>query len=259
MAEYEAAREVAKQVDELQNIALLMARTGRPADATPYLDAALRICELHGDRFERFYVLCTYGNILGLLARHEEALAALRTSLAETPVLSATGVANVVEIMAWCHAATGEEHRAAVLLGSRGRVWADVGYQPGFYLKDGYAAMEKQLATSLGDPAFRAAYDEGFAMPLEAAVQFALGQEAQASTPRPTTGQDLGGSILSKRERQVAALVARGLSNKDIAEELVISMRTAEGHVARIMDKLAVSSRAGVAGWVTAEGSGGRE
>ena len=72
-------------------------------------------------------------------------------------------------------------------------------------------------------------------------------------------GQDLGGTILSKRERQVAALVARGLSNKDIAEELVISTRTAEGHVAKVMYKLGVSSRTGVAAWVTAEASGGQE
>ena len=66
-------------------------------------------------------------------------------------------------------------------------------------------------------------------MPLEEAVQFALGEEATAR-PRPQVG---GASPLSKREQQVAELVARGFSNKDIAEELVISQRTAEGHVAK--------------------------
>ena len=70
---------------------------------------------------------------------------------------------------------------------------------------------------------------------------------------RPWRRPTAGASQLSKRESQVAELVARGLSNKDIAEELVISQRTAEGHVAKIMDKLGVSSRAQVAVWVTEE------
>ena len=54
-----------------------------------------------------------------------------------------------------------------------------------------------------------------------------------------------------QREHQVAELVARGLSNKEIAQELVISQRTAEGHVAKVMEKLGVHSREQVAGWVT--------
>jgi DNA-binding NarL/FixJ family response regulator len=48
----------------------------------------------------------------------------------------------------------------------------------------------------------------------------------------------------------VARLVARGRSNKQIAAELVISPRTAEGHVERILTKLGFTSRAQVAAWV---------
>jgi DNA-binding NarL/FixJ family response regulator len=59
-------------------------------------------------------------------------------------------------------------------------------------------------------------------------------------------------SVLTAREWQIADLIARGLSNRGIAEELVISPATAARHVANIMAKLAVSSRAQVAAW-TAE------
>ena len=48
----------------------------------------------------------------------------------------------------------------------------------------------------------------------------------------------------------MARLLARGRSNKEIAAELVISQRTAEGHVERILTKLGFTSRAQVAAWV---------
>ncbi len=56
---------------------------------------------------------------------------------------------------------------------------------------------------------------------------------------------------LTAREREVAALVARGMSNREIAEALVISEGTAEVHVKRILGKLDFKSRAQVATWVT--------
>ena len=54
---------------------------------------------------------------------------------------------------------------------------------------------------------------------------------------------------LSQRERQVLALLARGYTNRQIAQELVISGRTADGHVAHILTKLGLSTRAQAAVW----------
>ncbi len=55
---------------------------------------------------------------------------------------------------------------------------------------------------------------------------------------------------LSERENQVATLVSQGLTNKQIAENLVLSVRTVEGHVDRILGKLDFHSRAQLASWV---------
>jgi tetratricopeptide (TPR) repeat protein len=77
---------------------------------------------------------------------------------------------------------------------------------------------------------------------------------APALTPRQVAKKEFGG--LTAREREIAALVARGKSNRDIAEELVISETTAERHVANILSKLGYNSRTQIAVWVVEKGLG---
>jgi pimeloyl-ACP methyl ester carboxylesterase/DNA-binding CsgD family transcriptional regulator/class 3 adenylate cyclase len=59
---------------------------------------------------------------------------------------------------------------------------------------------------------------------------------------------------LSSRERELAKLVALGLSNRQIADELVISVATVERHVANILIKLGFRSRAQIAAWAVEQG-----
>jgi adenylate cyclase len=56
-------------------------------------------------------------------------------------------------------------------------------------------------------------------------------------------------SPLSRREEEVAAFVAQGLSNREIAERLIISDRTVESHVQSVLNKLGFRTRAQIAGW----------
>jgi len=67
------------------------------------------------------------------------------------------------------------------------------------------------------------------------------------SSPRRAAKQAFGG--LTEREREVAALIAKGKSNREIADQLVVSYRTVETHVGAILSKLAFSSRAQIAVW----------
>ena len=60
-------------------------------------------------------------------------------------------------------------------------------------------------------------------------------------------------STLTPREREIAALIARGLSNRAIAGELVISQATVARHVANMLTKLGFSSRARIAAWVAGQ------
>ena len=61
------------------------------------------------------------------------------------------------------------------------------------------------------------------------------------------------GSPLSPREFEVARLVARGLTNKQIGQTLYVSERTAENHVQHILTKLGFSNRSQIAAWASGE------
>jgi DNA-binding NarL/FixJ family response regulator len=80
----------------------------------------------------------------------------------------------------------------------------------------------------------------------------ALLPPVRSFTTLQTAKRESGG--LTGRERQVAALIARGWSNQQIAAELVLSERTIEGHVRNILSKLGFSSRAQIAVWAVETG-----
>jgi DNA-binding NarL/FixJ family response regulator len=61
-------------------------------------------------------------------------------------------------------------------------------------------------------------------------------------------------SLLTRRERQVAVLVGRGLTNRQISHELTIAESTAERHVINILNKLGQHSRVQIATWATGQG-----
>lgn len=83
-----------------------------------------------------------------------------------------------------------------------------------------------------------------------------LGAKRQGSdgpvSPRPrVSAQERSSGLngLTRREQEVAARLARGLSNREIAAELTIAERTAETHVTRILSKLGLTRRAQLTAW----------
>jgi DNA-binding NarL/FixJ family response regulator len=64
--------------------------------------------------------------------------------------------------------------------------------------------------------------------------------------PGEGPGRDAGGDGLSDREREVLALIADGLTSREIAERLALRPKTIENHRARIMDKLEIHTTAGL-------------
>jgi non-specific serine/threonine protein kinase len=109
------------------------------------------------------------------------------------------------------------------------------------------------LRRALGQAAFAAAWAAGEALSLEQAADLALSPEGEG---QPGGGRGGGDGGLTPRQREVAALVARGLSNRQVAAALTIAERTAENHVEHILGKLGFRSRAQVAAWMARQGAG---
>jgi non-specific serine/threonine protein kinase len=96
---------------------------------------------------------------------------------------------------------------------------------------------------AIGDPAFAVGWAAGRALSFAEAVALALRAE-----PDPVAVPVV--EPLTRREKEVAVLIAEGLTNRGIAERLVISEWTVETHVRHILTKLGLRSRAQVAAWV---------
>ncbi len=228
-------------------LAIAAGVAGDEQRATAWHKEMLAISEPAGECFHRAYSLWA----LGLLALRQGDLdraaglqhqaLRLRRGLKEL-----TGTGWSLESLSWVEAAAGHPERAAALLGAADRLWEIIGrpVQAYLHLVPYHDAGEQAARQALGDQRFQAAWLRGRGLSTDDAIAYALDEKPPAVSARAA-----GGAALTRREREVAGLVAEGLTNKEIAARLVIAQRTAEGHVERILVKLGFSSRAQLASW----------
>jgi len=173
------------------------------------------------------------------------------------------GTALCIEVLAWIAVSARQHERAAALLGAASSLVRSMGATlDSNHVLAGYQRdCECRARRALGETAFQDAHHRGLELPAEDAIAYALQQPSAKPPGKQQPGKQPGtrsaapvadGMPLTPRELQVARLLARGRSNKEIAAQLVISQRTAEGHVENILTKLDFTSRAQVAAWVTA-------
>jgi predicted ATPase/DNA-binding CsgD family transcriptional regulator len=160
------------------------------------------------------------------------------------------GIPFCLELLGWVASADGEPARAAVLFGAVEDLWQRIGrpLAAGEPLVAWSDQAKARVLSDLGGRAHETARKQGARMRQEDVIAFALREKAPADGTSPAVAPRL-----TRRELEVAGLVAAGLSNKDIASRLVISQRTAEGHIEHILTKLGFNSRAQIATWVTTQ------
>ncbi len=113
------------------------------------------------------------------------------------------------------------------------------------------------LVLTDGDPEVEGrAPDIAETEPAETADNDGLAERPEAPVPALPKRGTARTNVLSKRECDVAVLVASGRSNREIAEELVITTKTAEAHIGHILNKLGLWSRVQIATWSLQHGLG---
>ncbi len=160
------------------------------------------------------------------------------------------GVAAALETCAYLASAQRQPRRALRLQVAAERLRAAIG--PQLLTPVGGRVrrqLELQLAASLGAEARRSIGEAAATEPLEQSIARALA--FPGGEPEPGDAAPVPADVLTPREREVARLVAQGLSNRQVAEQLVLTEKTAANHVGRVFEKLGVHSRGQLAARAT--------
>jgi predicted ATPase/DNA-binding SARP family transcriptional activator/DNA-binding CsgD family transcriptional regulator len=222
--------------------------------ATALNEEAAELYRKRGSRGGLRYALDNLGWAALVREDHERARALHEESLVLCKEIGDKFIGSAsLEGLACSAASRGEVQRAARLFGVAQALREAVGYHQ----------MPRERA--LGEPYLDAArsrlseaeweveFAEGRNMGLEEAIEYAFSEE-ETTTPVPPAADRPSANAttaLTRREKEIAALVARDLTNRQIAKELVVSERTVENHVANILKKLGLHSREQVAASMT--------
>jgi DNA-binding NarL/FixJ family response regulator len=159
------------------------------------------------------------------------------------------GFGACAAVLAWTATSDDQWQQAAELFGASRQALTAVGSPVALFgsLIENDQRCQAATRARLGDAAFEAATRRGSKLGFEEIIALVTGKQ----TARPSTSHAAAKapSALTRREREIADLIAQGLSNREIASALVIAQRTAESHVEHILAKLGFTSRAQVAAW----------
>ncbi|MEU3843474.1 LuxR C-terminal-related transcriptional regulator [Streptomyces sp. NPDC028635] len=234
--------------------ALLRAVLGDTMGALELCATGLAYLEGTGERQIYASTLAVQGLILSLAGDHEDSAVCFERSLQAAAEMGEVLVAALACLgLAWYEARRGRHARACRLLGyaeHARRLGGDpVAMLP--RLLQEQEAVQRAVRAALGAEEFGRLRDAGARM---SGRQVLEAVRAGADEPEPGDGarrpprprepvEGRAAGVLTRREREVAALAARGLSNREIAERLVISKRTVDAHVEHILAKLRITSR----------------
>jgi predicted ATPase/DNA-binding SARP family transcriptional activator/DNA-binding CsgD family transcriptional regulator len=239
----------------LGNLGLTMLVHGDPEQATGVLDESLVLFREIGDN-SNIAISLMHATLAALARGDHGRVRVLGEESLE--LLQRAGdrqhIADCLEIMAGGAGVRDRAHRAARLWGAAEALREEIGVplQPeNLQLLEPYITAAR---LGLGEVTWQTALAEGRAMTPERAIEYALSPEEPAP-PLPDgrrSGRDSAG--LTPREEEVATLVARGLTNRQIASELSISEHTVATHVTKILKRLGLNSRSRLSAWVAGRG-----
>ncbi|PIM71305.1 LuxR family transcriptional regulator [Streptomyces sp. JV178] len=255
LAAHEAAGEGPQGVFWLFQLAMAQVRLGNAHAAEEAGRRAVRLAEASGERVYGAYTKWALGYVLWAHGDRDEGTALTRAALEILRGFNDyTGTAVGLEVFTLITASRGDHERAAQLLGAvralnRHSGIRDIGARPDSAYARHRARCEEAVISALGPAGYEKAFAEGARHDSPArAIALALDTSTAADSGR-TAPATTAPCPLSRRERQVAALVAEGMTNRQIAAQLVLSPRTVDGHMESIMTKLDCSRRTQVVTW----------
>jgi predicted ATPase/DNA-binding CsgD family transcriptional regulator len=224
----------------------LAIRQGQYERAITFLEESLAIRKQHGHKWG---VGATLGS-LGWIALQQQDIKQMKALLGESlsvriEIGDQGGIAWCLEKLAEAKYDQSRFDEAAKIFGHAQVLRAPIGSVIDPADQPEYDRIISELRRALGKDAFAGLWAAGAAMRLEEVVKCALSD--RATEPIPTEKEKFGG--LTAREREVAALIAQGKSNREIARAMTVGTKTVETYVTRILNKLGFESRVQIATW----------
>jgi non-specific serine/threonine protein kinase len=229
---------------------------GRLDSAIAAHEEVLRLTEPVGELWYRSYSMWIAGLASYVAGDHETGSRLQRDSLRlKRNTQDRLGIGTSIEALAY-DLASSDPMLAAHLMGAAQGIWDRIQTSTealaGLHLL--HQQCDRLLHERLSDDEYDAAFGAGRTLTPIEAIDLAL-DDSTSSRPavrargRGRAAQGGQPGTLTRRELQIAELVAEGLANRDIASLLVISKRTAETHVEHILTKLGFTNRNQVAAW----------
>jgi non-specific serine/threonine protein kinase len=225
-------------------LVLALTEAGRHDDAEHVADDAVSTSEAAGEVWGRSQVLWALGYSRWVSGDAVAAQDSIRAALELHLDFDQTGRALQLETLWWIAVSRREYTRAATLYGGARELWRRLGTSISAFgvAFAGHArTCEASMRAALPADRFEAHASAGSRLPLADLIDYAMGHEVSEA--------DSGDRRLTRRENEVARLLGEGLGTVEIAEQLVLSARTVEGHVTHAILKLGLDSRTQLAVW----------
>ncbi|MDV6212698.1 LuxR C-terminal-related transcriptional regulator [Rhodococcus erythropolis] len=256
IAYYEAALAIFLDLDDIASVLTTLFQLASAQAYNSQHEAALQtcrrvigVCEEFDEQWNRSYALWIAGLCYwkhgDLVSAKASALQALRL---EGRFKDSICSALTIELLSWVAVAESDYQTAAALASAASAVWSGLGTDVaafGLHLHDDSVRAASETSKHVGTRFLDEMQRRNVNLTQDEAVALALGRTSRRPTSDASTA-----SPLTKREIEVASHVAKGLSNRAIAEALVLSTRTIDGHVERILTKLDFTSRAQIAAYI---------
>ncbi|MGM7669703.1 helix-turn-helix transcriptional regulator [Microbacterium sp. A93] len=250
--EFRARGLVGDQLTSQFQLGMAQVMNGDPGSSLATCHDALATAQSHGELWSTGYAHW----VCGLCHWHQGDLAEARVAgmaaLAVQRIFHDTiTIALVTDLLSWVEQADAggvRSERAEVLSAAAGSMWRSLGTD--------ISAFGPQLESQAvrGRPPRRAgkpsnALREASVATAEQVIAIALGDPPPSFGSDPDRRDEVP-NPLTPKENEVAGYVTQGMTNRLIAQKLVVSPRTIDGHVERILSKLDFTSRAQIAAWV---------
>jgi DNA-binding CsgD family transcriptional regulator len=221
-------------------------RTGDHERAAGLFRELLDFFQDRGDIWGIGFALGGLGDSARFLGNYPEALRCFRESIeGHYELRDRTDIAFVMEALAIALGEMKRFEQSARLWGFAETLRSSIHSSVPRLYQAGYIPQQEEVRAALGEQAYERIWGEGSQMSLQDGMALAISYASKQEDlpPGPGSGEDIPGYGLTARELEVLRLVARGLTDAQVAEELVISPRTVSKHLQSIYGKLQVNSR----------------